>query len=620
MFREKINNSLLISCLTLSVITHALFFYSVHLSKIERSRSFNPLFENQSLKNEVASDKLEKKVEYTEELQEVLSQMVLLSRQGKNLRSSEKNTAISKSDSLQQQSSEEELSSEPNNLSEYDRKQLFEEGLQVKDTEDFAQSAFASLEEGQSKSSKQKAAGQVIKGDVISSQLNDFDTTYKRLQLGMRNNTLPDSSPNPSLKASSQQQNRNHEQGPFHLAVPSQKEQLSKELIYNQSSVTASSSFAKFLENTPTIEDFSLLPDISQSDRHGGQGNYEGNVASDNDFSIQLNYAQTPSDSILFELKLLPKKDVTFKRIKQNLYFLIDRSSSISKAKFQAFKTAVSSALKNLHPSDSFNILFFDNGIERLSQDMLQANKNNIDKAYSFIDSVEHGGLFASTDLYASLDKIIPSNPPENQVNLAILLTDGDTYLDLSGQRKTIYDWTLKNDRKVSLFTFASGSKNNLPLLELLSTFNKGKLFHANFHSQLPKRLQDFILSKRNPIGKDVIINAITKNDSTAISIFPRGDRLPDLYENTPYSIYGEISQKDDFVVFIQGRHYQQWLNIKQKINFQEAAERRLEVTNSWTLHKALDHYEKYLKDGILSDLRQANYLLSSLKTRTQIQ
>ncbi|SCA58893.1 hypothetical protein AB751O23_AY_00090 [Chlamydiales bacterium SCGC AB-751-O23] len=623
MFNEKSNKSLLLSCLVLSIFTHALFFYSTHMSSIERSRKSVSLFENQNLQKTISkTESPAEKVEYTEELQEVLSQLILLSRQGKSLQSSDnQESAISEQAKKQANSSTSGKISDPSALSEYNRKQLFNDAPKIIDSEDFAQSATASLDEGKKESSPKQNAGQLVKGEVITSQLNEFDTTYKRMQLGLRNDNLPSKSRNPSLKASSKTTTgqRNSKKNPFNLAVPSEKEKLSRDLIYNQSSVMASSPLPDFLEENPRLEDLSHLPDISEIDQENQSG-YGKNVASHDDFSIQLNYAKRANASTLFELKLIPKKGAAFKRIKQNIYFLVDRSSSISKGKFEAFKKAVATSLESLHPEDEFNILLFDESIQKFSETMTAKTKNNLQQAQDFLKNEAHGGLFASTDLYSSLDKIIPSNPPENQVNLAILLTDGDTYLDISGQRKTIYDWTKKNNRKVSLFTFASGNKNNLPLLELLSTFNKGSLFHTNFHSQLPNRLNDFIISRRNPIGKDIIINAITKNDQTGITLFPRGDRLPDLYENTPYSVYGEISQQDDFVIFLQGRHYQQWLNIKQKVEFDQAVESKVEVTNNWTLHRALDYYEKYLKEGILSDLRQANHLLSSLKTKTQLQ
>ena len=87
----------------------------------------------------------------------------------------------------------------------------------------------------------------------------------------------------------------------------------------------------------------------------------------------------------LFRLQLIPRQDVQFKRIVQNVLFLIDRSQSIRPARYEASKIAVINALGLLQKGDTFNVLVFDKNISKLSEKNLAWTKENIEKAREFL-------------------------------------------------------------------------------------------------------------------------------------------------------------------------------------------------------------------------------------------
>lgn len=606
MYQEKLNTPLLAACTVLSIFCHTFFILNLHLTKIEQQRKPQALFHNQSAKTLSQEAKEPKTAPYTKELQHVLNEMLSVSRQGKIIKKEKESQHVSQS--IQNQSS----------ISDFDREQFFASQQSPSSSSSSAESPFASLGEGHPNKNKPENGGELVKGDVLSSQLNEFDNTGKRLQLGLRSDSLPTKVKKPSLQAESNPKAKQTLQGPFILATPSQREQVSPEITYHKPSAQISHSFAESIEGKlPSIDELLYLPDIA-NEANNLEKTYGESLTSNDDFSVSLQHAYNAEGKVIFQVRLLPKGDINFKRISQNISFLVDRSSSIGEQKFQAFKKAIQDSLAQIHPEDKFNIVFFDNELSSLSDTFLSPSKENLAKAKNFITQQQKGGLFASTDLYQSLEQLIPHSTPKDQINLALLLTDGDTYLNLKGQRKTIYDWTQKNNRMVSLFTFATGKQNNLPLLELLSSLNKGKLIHVSEAQDFSKSMQNFLASKNKPIGKDIILTAIAKDKNLNIQLYPREDRLPDLYEGAAYTVYGEIDQKEDFVLFLQGKHYQNWLNIKQVIHFNEGLENTLEVSNNWAIQKARVYYERYLEKGVLADLRQANHLLNSLKTRSQ--
>lgn len=338
-----------------------------------------------------------------------------------------------------------------------------------------------------------------------------------------------------------------------------------------------------------------------------------GILASSDGFTLQVAYTQKKNaPGYLFRVELMPKEGISFKRIAQNIFFLIDRSHSIRNERYHASKAAVLHALQLLKPGDTFNILIFDKRITRLSQENLPWNEESLAKAKQFLATQEHGGFFASTDLYSSLDLIIPEAVAANEVNIAILLSDGDTFLSRAKQRDTIGGWTHQNSGKIALYSVASGQGNNLGLLDVLSTLNKGRLSYAPTDATLGNAVMTLMHSIQNPIGKDIVVTSIVSNPAIAIKLYPSSSRLPILFENSPYVIYGSINELKDFTLFYQGKYYNKLLDIKQKVSFQNAKMVHDPlIEKRWAIQQAYECYEKYLSDGNMKHLTQASRLLA---------
>lgn len=370
-----------------------------------------------------------------------------------------------------------------------------------------------------------------------------------------------------------------------------------------------------FSQKNPMNSRDALLPRLNKDELRGFDYNSLGAIASSDDFQLSVEYApRKDKNGYLFKLELTPKKGVKFRRIKQNISFLVDRSHSIRLSRYEITKTAVSKALALLHQGDTFNVLVFDDAILKLSPENLSWSPGNVYNAREFIKTQKYGGIFASTDLYSSLGLIVPQAVGEDEINTAILLSDGDTFLSSEKQRASIGKWTSKNAGKVSLFTVASGKGNHLPLLDLLSVLNKGTLNYSATDRGLENTLFSLMQNIRNPIGKDITITTTAESD-IKIQILPLNPYLPNLYENTPYIIYGAIDKLIDFHVFFQGRYYDKQLDIKQKVSFASAA--KVDTANleaKWALQEAYVSYSMFLNDGQQTHMDNVKRLLMPLR------
>ncbi len=335
-----------------------------------------------------------------------------------------------------------------------------------------------------------------------------------------------------------------------------------------------------------------------------------GAIANSNDFDVSLEYApKTDGKGLAFRVTLTPKHSVHFRTIAQNVVFLIDRSHSIDQERYLASKLAVLHALKTLRPEDRFNILVFDDRVSQFASQMLPSTSYNIDLARQFLQSQSYGGIFASTDLYSSLGNIIPDIVEPTEVNVAILLSDGDTFLSKDKQRRSIATWTEHNEGKVALFCVTAGSDNNLPLLDFLAAENKGALVHAQ--ASVLEALLRLMEQICQPIAKDIVASAVSRSPGVTLALYPPSNRQAHLYQRKPYVLYGTLDNPADFYLFLQGKYYDDWLDIRQLITFQQGTQiSASELEQALAKQQAYDHYEDYLRSGNHVSLTHARKLL----------
>jgi len=376
---------------------------------------------------------------------------------------------------------------------------------------------------------------------------------------------------------------------------------------------------ASLITPFPSISKIPLLP-LAEWGFESSHLEGMGALASSEHFDIEVEYAPKRSrPGFVFKVTLIPHNDVYFKRIQQNFFFLLDRSNSIPRARYALNKKAVAMALDYLQPGDHFNILIFDDRVVRFRFKEVEWSEANVAEAREFLENHGHGGYFAATELYASLGKIIPQDVAENEINTAILVSDGDTYLSQEKQRLTIGGWTAQNKGKVALYTLASGTGNNLPLLELLSAFNKGTLIYAQDHRMVGTRLAYLMRTLQHPIGKHMVATAVTEDKGMAVLLQPKPSRIPDLYQNRPFVIYGSTNKLSDFTLFLQGRYYDRHFDIKKKISFGDAKIDPYSVERGWTQLVSQEFYERYFEEGDQAHLEAAKQLLLPLNLPTPL-
>ena len=259
-------------------------------------------------------------------------------------------------------------------------------------------------------------------------------------------------------------------------------------------------------------------------------------------------------------------------------------------------KNAIYKALDELDCDDTFNIIAFDHKIDKLSPSPLSYSTEAVKEAKAFLDKIELGSFFFTANLFKPLFLTLPSIVKEDELHTAILLTDGELFNKKGALESLLNDWTNQNYGKVSLFGLGIGNDPHLSSLNAATIFNRGAMTYSPTKGSIKRKLLKLMKTIAHPIVKNLSYQAICKNPSKKIKLYPKQSQTPHLYLNEPYVILGTAENLDDFILFVQGRSKDQWIHIKKKISFIHARKGEASLKTSWALQRA---YEQSTHDHL---------------------
>jgi len=323
-------------------------------------------------------------------------------------------------------------------------------------------------------------------------------------------------------------------------------------------------------------------------------------------FDIEVTFSpQISEKGYIFAITFIPKSSIKLNRLKQNIFFLVDRSNSIQKDRLTLTRHAIISSLSFLNAEDTFNVLAFDTKLDVLSNINLKNDNISLSRTKSFLRKQNIGSFFSSTNFSIPLFKILDKNVKDDEINIAILISNGDGLHKFKNYR-VINDWTQLNKGNLSLYTICLNNDKNLSLLDLFSSINKGKLLSSTTNRGIKRKLQKLLKSIKTPIAKDLIANAICLDDKANIKLYPPSNKSPHLYIGEPYTILGTTEKLQEFTIFLQGKCKNNHFNLKKHINFDEAKQGGTRLQKELAMKQASVCYEKYLVDNNPTHLQEA--------------
>lgn len=336
------------------------------------------------------------------------------------------------------------------------------------------------------------------------------------------------------------------------------------------------------------------------------------------EFTIDLKVAPNPKEKgYLFSINLEPVTNKLTSGSAQNFVFLVDRSSSIDKNRFQVFKQAISKSLLYLKEEDTFNILTFDTEIAKMSHTSVYVSSSTKHGAKRFLETQRRGYKFVLPNLYNILLNVHEMTKDSPLPTTVILLTNGKTLENFNPQDHHLSHFVSKNQNGFTLFTACASQNNNTLMLEVLSHLNRGEFMHSQTNAAFPRKLASFVKHAGYLLAKDIHISAAKTNPDINIEFFPDVALAPNLYGDRSYTIVGKIDNLCDFDLVLQGRFCENWLNITKRVSFKTAKNGGHSIYKDYTMHAAYNNYRTFLKGGNTAYLDEAKKILLPFNTST---
>ena len=244
-----------------------------------------------------------------------------------------------------------------------------------------------------------------------------------------------------------------------------------------------------------------------------------------------------------------PEPQAEQKRLPREAIFVIDNSGSMGGPSMGQAKASLVYALDRLEPGDRFNVIRFDDTMETVFADAVEASPENINYARSFVNALEaSGGTEMVEPLRAALQD---SNAGDgSMLRQVVFLTDGAI-----GNEQQMFDILGTMRGRSRVFMVGIGSAPNSFLMTRMAELGRGSFTQIGEGGQVEERMRELFAKLENPVVTELKATA----SDAAIEVTPA--TLPDLYKGEPLTLLVRAKElKGDIAVsgVISGRPWNQ--------------------------------------------------------------
>ncbi|PZQ11219.1 MAG: marine proteobacterial sortase target protein [Ancylobacter novellus] len=210
--------------------------------------------------------------------------------------------------------------------------------------------------------------------------------------------------------------------------------------------------------------------------------------------------------------------------------FVIDNSGSMAGASMAQAKQSLLFALNRLAPGDRFDVIRFDDTMERLFLDTVAASPETLAKARGFVTALTANG---GTEMLPPLKSALfdPRPNDASHVRQIVFLTDGAI-----GDEQRMFDAIAAGRGRSRLFMVGIGSAPNSHLMTRAAELGRGTFTHIGGTEEVDARMRELFVKLESP--------AVT-NLSARFSNGPADQTpgvLPDLYRGEPLVVAARVT------------------------------------------------------------------------------
>ncbi|MCC7049853.1 MAG: marine proteobacterial sortase target protein [Alphaproteobacteria bacterium] len=265
----------------------------------------------------------------------------------------------------------------------------------------------------------------------------------------------------------------------------------------------------------------------------------DGAVPADRDFELEWSpaasseplariFAETEGDGRYALLTVMPPSAGAepFGLLREAI-FVIDTSGSMHGESIAQAKQALDLALARLKPSDSFNVIEFNNKARRLFARAEPATPAFLNRARAWVDLLKAEG---GTEMRQALDLALDGNIDPTRLRQVVFLTDGAV-----GDEAALLDQVRAKLGDTRLFTVGIGSAPNGYFMRKTAEVGRGSAIFIGKPEQVAERMDGLFRRLERPAVTDLAV-AWPGRDVDALP-----NPLPDLYEGEPVVVAARL-------------------------------------------------------------------------------
>ena len=189
--------------------------------------------------------------------------------------------------------------------------------------------------------------------------------------------------------------------------------------------------------------------------------------------------------------------DLGGKSMPKDIIFVIDHSGSMEGEKLNQVRDAFKSIVSDLQTSDRFDIIIYDDSVDKWKSEIVDASDSNVESAKSYISGIESD---ASTDIDLAMSTALGMFPEGGGVPIICFLTDGlptAGTTDTSTIRANIKE---KNTMGAAIFCLAFGSDADFNFLKALALENNGQATQIDVSTSASTQIQGYYDTFSTPL------------------------------------------------------------------------------------------------------------------------
>lgn len=266
-------------------------------------------------------------------------------------------------------------------------------------------------------------------------------------------------------------------------------------------------------------------------------------TVSDKDLSTSILTHKKSDEDGYFLMTLNPPLSAK-EIVEKDVVLIADTSGSMNGEKMDQCRKALKYVIESLHPKDRFSLVRFSTDSEVFQSKLVEATKENKNKANEFIDDLRaRGGTNIGGALSSGLEIL---NDGSSRPAYMVLMTDGQPTVGTVEMNDLIK--SVKPKRDIRLFDFGVGYDVNTQLLNKLAEEHHGSAQYVEPDEDLEISLSQFYQKISSPVLSDVklVYDGIDVKD-----VYPK--TVKDLFAGTPVMLLGRYKTGAEATVKLTG-------------------------------------------------------------------